>query len=53
MRLDMYQVPVLNTKEADAAYLRRKETNPMCREYWVSDPTLETKWAEEIIYICR
>ena len=24
----------------------------MCGEYWVSDPTLETKWAEEIIKIC-
>ena len=53
MRPDLSQVPVLNTKEADVAYLRRIETYPMCEKYWVSDPTLETKWAKEIIKICR
>ena len=51
MRPDVSQVPVLNTKEADVAYLPCIETNPMCGEYWFSHPTLETKWAEEIIKI--
>ena len=53
MRPDMSQVPVLNTNEADVAYLRHIENNPMCGEGWVSDPTLETEWAAEIIKICR
>ena len=50
---DISQVPVLNTKEADVAYLRPIETNLMWGEYWLSDPTLETEWTEEIIKICR
>ena len=50
---DISQVPVLNTKEADVAYLQRIETTSMWGEYWLSDPTLETEWAEEIIKICR
>ena len=53
IRPDISQVPVLNTKEVDVAYLLPIETNPMCGEYWFSDPTLETEWAEEIIKIWR
>ena len=52
MRPDIFQAHVLKTMEADVAYLCR-ENNPMCGEKWFSDPTLETKWAEEIIKICR
>ena len=48
MRPDISQVPVLHTKEADVTYLQCIENNPMCGEDWFSDPTLETKWAEEI-----
>ena len=48
MRSDISQVPILNNKEADVAYLRCIETNPMCREYWVSDSTLETEWAPSL-----
>ena len=53
MRLDIFQVLVLNTKEGDVAYLRCIETNPMCREDWFSDPTLEAEWAEKMIKISR
>ena len=46
MRPDISQVPVLNTKEGDVAYLWRIETNPMCGDYWFSDPALEMEWAK-------
>ena len=37
---DISQVPVLNTKEVDVAFLRSREKKPMCREGWFSNPTI-------------
>ena len=45
MRPDVSQVPVLNTKEADVAYLLRREDNPRYNEEGFYDPTCETGMA--------
>ena len=36
----------------NVGYLRRIDNNPLWREDWLSDPTLETEWAEELIKFC-
>ena len=50
---DISQVPVLNTKEADEAYLRSREKKPMYGEGWFLNPTLKAGQGDKINKITR